>query len=175
MARVALILLFVITGRLSAETRALPNLTADNLVGVWEAIPSPDSVGMANAVYRMDIAKDSQSYLTAVVGPAPYCRFVCRLVDYELKDGRVKLHFHSIDGAEPTRIYGIRDVLIEGAAVGEAQGGAISGTLKLAKTGSYPESSEPVFFKKGKWTREFERVSQDAERIIREQREKPKT
>jgi hypothetical protein len=71
MKRVAISVLLVVSGRLWADVRALPNLTADNLVGVWEAILSPGSAGMANAVYRMDIAKDSESYLTAVVGPAP--------------------------------------------------------------------------------------------------------
>jgi hypothetical protein len=44
------------------EVRSLDPLTGKAaLAGVWEAVPGGDAVGMASAVYRMEIANDAES------------------------------------------------------------------------------------------------------------------
>jgi hypothetical protein len=159
---------------LLGEVRAMPSLTKENLVGIWEAVPGGDAVGMASAVYRMDITKDSESYLVAMIGPAPYCRFLCRLVESTVGDGKVMLRFRTAAEAEPTRVYGDREYIIEGTGVGDSEGGAITGKLISRKNASYPETTQDIFFKKAPWTRDLQQLSKDAERAIENQRRKPK-
>jgi hypothetical protein len=156
-----------------AETRSLPVLTQDALYGVWEAVV--DDGSMATGVYRMEISRESPSYLVALIGPVPYCRFLAQLVDSEVKDGKVRLHFRTVLGAKPTRIYGEREFVIAGIGSGDNESGAIKGTLRSLKNDDYPEALEPVFFKRPAWTQDLDRISKGAEGIIAEQRRKPKT
>jgi hypothetical protein len=159
-----------------AETRSLDPLTDKRaLAGVWEAVPGGDAVGMASAVYRMEIVNDAESYLVAIVGPAPYCQFLCHLVDISLVDGKVTLRFRSAPGAKPTHIYGDREYVIEGTASGDTDGsGAIHGKFISRKTDDYPESVNEIFFMRRPWTRDLQQLSKDAERAIEEHRRKPK-
>jgi hypothetical protein len=160
----------------SAEVRQLdPLIDKRSLAGVWEAVPGGDAVGMASAVYRMEIANEAESYLVAIVGPAPYCRFLCRLVECSLVDGKVTLRFRSAPGAKPTRVYGEREYVIEGTASGDPDGsGAIRGKFISRKTDDYPESVDEIFFKRAPWTRDLQQLSRDAEQAIEEQRRRPK-
>jgi hypothetical protein len=168
--------LLILTAAVCAEVRSLDPLTRkDQLVGIWEAVPGGDAVGMASAVYRMEIAEDSDSYLVAMIGPAPYCAFLCRLEESILVDGKVTLRFRAAPGAKATHIYGDREFVIEGTASGDVDGsGAIHGKLISRKNADYPESTDEIFFKRDVWTRDLLQLSKNAERAIEEQRHKPK-
>jgi hypothetical protein len=149
------------------ETRSMPSLTEDKLIGVWEAVMGVES-GMGTGIYRMDIRKGAESYLIAVLAGSRSikdARFLCRLTDHDLRDGKLKLRFHIIDKIDPDR-----EFLLEGSAVGEDEMGSIIGKLTITGSRYFPNSNGEIWFKKGSWTREFSEASKKAEDLIEQQR-----
>jgi hypothetical protein len=88
--------------------------------------------------------------------------------------GGVKLRFRTVPGAEATRTYGDREYVIDGMGWGDAESGMIRGKLTKKRTSSYPESTSEIILKRRQWTRDLQQISQDAEKIIEDERQRPK-
>jgi hypothetical protein len=160
-----LALLLLSSFRAAAEIRAMAQATKDGMVGVWEAVVQDQS--MATGVYQMVIPKEGDAYLIHLFasGAGAYSMFFGRAAAIELADGNIKIRFTMA----PEHIQYCDWVEIQGYAVAEADTGAITGKIvKHRKSGPAHEWSEPVSFKKGRWIQDLERVSNEANRILRD-------
>ena len=90
-----------------------PNLRPEQMLGNWEAMAEVSST--LNAIYRMEIAKTGDSYLTEVreYPDAFQIYFISRLTKMEVKDGKVNLTFTALGGGR--RPY--HSIRIEGSAL----------------------------------------------------------
>src|SRR5437870_1990939 len=91
----ALVALIPVT---ASPMRNLPSVTKETLVGTWEAVMPTEEVGVGGGLYRMEIRRDSDSYLVGVVfardGSA--VQFVSRSVGLEVVHADLKLRFQTI-------------------------------------------------------------------------------
>ncbi len=153
---------------LFATTTALPPLTQEGLIGVWEAVEETGSIAIG--LYRMDIRKEpGESYLVKVRASGTE-RIVARLVSFQLHEGNVTLRYATAPQGVDKRV---REFVVEGYAAGEGEIGAITGKLRSLRSWSYPESAHDVRFRKGAWTRLLGPVSETAEKLIQGERNKP--
>jgi len=147
------ILLFPFSAAVSQDRP--PPLNSDTIVGVWEAV-SED----ACLLYRMEINKNGESYLALVGAPKAYYRAVFRLVSSDIKEGKIKLHFHDISGKNA-----MTDLWIEGKGVWYGgEDGEIRGTIA---GNDENEEKQPIRFMKGTWTRMLAELSKKAEETIK--------
>ena len=146
------------------ETRAMDKATRDGLVGVWEAIVQDQS--MATGVYQMIIPEEGDALLLKLFSlgeDKSYSHFFGRASSIKLADGNVTIRF----AVEPGHIEYADWVEIQGYAVAEGAAGAITGKLiKHRKNGPLREWSEPIAFKKGRWIRDLQRISDEGNRIL---------
>lgn len=131
-------------------------LNSDTIVGVWEAVQ--DGVLL---LHRMEINKNGESYLALVPPPKGFYRGVFRLVSSDIKEGNIKLHFHTISAKKTA----LTDLWIEGKGVGYGgEDGEIRGTI--AGNGEN-EEKRAIHFMKGTWTRMLAELSKIAEDSIK--------
>ena len=149
-----------------AETRAVPPATREGLAGVWAALVRDGS--MATEVYQMIIPKEGDACLIQLVALAndrSYSRFFGRAAAIELVNGNIKIRFVMA----PEHIKYCDWVEIQGYAVAEGESGAITGKIIGHRAdGPVHEWSQPVQFKKGPWIHDLERISNEAEKILRD-------
>jgi hypothetical protein len=161
-----LLALLLISVSAFAETRAVPPATREGLAGVWEAVVQDGS--MATEVYKMIISKDGDACLIQLVAlpdDRSYSKFFGRATSIELLDGNIKLRFTMA----PEHVQYCDWVEIQGYAVAEGEGGAITGKIIMHRPNGPPhEWTEAVAFKKGPWIRDLQRISDEAGRILRD-------
>ena len=149
-----------------AETRAVPPATREGLAGVWEALVQDGS--MATEVYQMIIPKEGDARLIQLVAlpdNRSYSKFFGRATSIDLLDGNIKLRF----AMAPEHVQYCDWVEIQGYAVAEGEGGAITGKIIMHRPNGPPhEWTEAVAFKKGPWIRDLQRISDEASRILRD-------
>jgi hypothetical protein len=164
----ALLLPFLLLIAVSAlaETRAMRPATREGLVGVWEALVQDGS--MATEVYQMIISKEGDARLIQLVAlpdDRSYSKFFGRATSIDLLDGTIKLRFTMA----PEHVQYCDWVEIQGFAVAEGEGGAITGKIIMHRPNGPPhEWTEAVAFKKGPWIHDLERISNEADRILRD-------
>ena len=146
-----------------ADAKVWEPLTNETLVGTWEAVMPIEST-MVAGLYHMEIRKDSESYLVGMI-TAPnepaWERFVFRVTASEVNDGKVTLHFRGkYEGKEA-------EVVFDGSGAGLTEQGAIGGKFRYMNGQAFDGFSGEIWFKKGAWTREFDRTSKEAEKLIR--------
>lgn len=143
-----------------------PPLAQGDLPGSWEAVAEADST--LQAVYRMEIADQGESYLVEVrhYPNGSYVYLLARLVSSDLKDGKIRLSF------APFRIKSEFDVIvIEASAFGKEQP-AICGKLTKRSSSGYTQT-EQVNFKKGPTFVALLEASKVAEEAINKERKTP--
>jgi len=137
-------------------------LTNDTLVGTWEAVMPIEST-MVAGLYRMEIGKKSESYLVGMIArpnESPWERFVLRVTASEVNDGKVALRFRGkYEGKEV-------EVVFDGSGAGLTDQGAIGGKFRFGDGKPFDGFAGDIWFKKGTWTRDLERISKEAERLI---------
>lgn len=149
----------------SADTRAVPAATREGLVGVWEAAAQEGS--MATEVYQMIIPKEGDAHFIHIVTAGKdrsFSKFFGRATAIELANGNVQIRFIMA----PEHINYFDWVEIQGYAVADKEIGAITGKIVKHRTQPRDEWSHPVKFKKGRWLRDLARISDEADRIIRD-------
>lgn len=137
-------------------------LTKETFVGSWEAVMPIEST-MVAGLYRMDIHSEGDSYLIGLIArpnEAPWERFVLRLSKSEVNDGKVRLRFQGkYEGKDV-------EVLFDGSGAGLSDQGAIGGKFSQSNGKRFDGYGAEIWFRKGAWTRDFERISKEAERMI---------
>ena len=137
-------------------------LTNDTLIGTWEAVMPIEST-MVAGLYRMEIRKDGASCLVGIIAlpnEPPWERFMFHMTVSDVADGKVKLRFHGkYEGKEA-------EVIFEGSGAGLAQQGAIGGRFTYPNGRAFDSFPGEIWFKKGSWTRDLERTSREAEKLI---------
>jgi hypothetical protein len=170
----ALLVFLVLPLAALGDIIVLPDITRETLVGVWEAAMPTEDSGIATALYRMEIARDGDSYLVAIyAGPdiPQAVRFVARLTAAEVSDAKINLRF------KMRRYHDDKDedLIFQGSGVSQDDRGAIHGKFTAAGGKPFTLFEGDIWFHKGSWTRQFEEASKKAERHIRQLRNQPKT
>ena len=160
--RALLILLVLLPVQLRANTIATGAITPDTLVGTWEAVMPQDHSGAAIGVYRLDIRRDTDSYLVASYTTSDSPSLVARLVSSEVVDGHVKLRFAVVQPKESDP-----ELIIEGSGGADQEGGRLDAKFSTL----YGE----VTFRKGAWTRVLESASRKADEFMQKLRNQPRT
>jgi hypothetical protein len=143
-----------------------PPITAETLVGVWEAAPV-----LHGLVYRLEINKRGPSYLAFVYGSE---NLVYRLTSSKVSHGTVELHFQCLtdrrQGRE-FRVHGgpeMNELWISGKGDAGEKGGIFEGTLRM-KDSVYDDdfTTSPIAFAKPPWTRDLTTQSKKSEALIK--------
>ncbi|MEY2536767.1 MAG: hypothetical protein QOG67_507 [Verrucomicrobiota bacterium] len=146
-------------------------LTKESLVGTWEAVMPMEST-MVAGLYRMEIRKDAASSLVGIIAlpnESPWERFMFHMTASEVADGKLKLRFHGLyEGKEA-------EIIFEGSGAGIGEQGAIGGRFTYSDGHPFDSFSGEMWFKKGSWTRDLERTSKEAEKLIQARHNKPKS
>jgi len=164
------LLILLIPVCILADTKIWEPLTNDTLIGTWEAVMPIEST-MVAGIYHMEIGKDSNSYLVGII-TAPneqtWERFVFRLTSAEVSDGKVTLHFRGkYEGKEA-------EVAFDGSGAGLSDQGALGGKFRYMNGQAFDGFSGEIWFKKGPWTREMDRTSKEAQKLIQSLRSEAK-
>ena len=155
------IALLVLIPLLATATQVVdPPVTAETLVGTWEALPEQHPP----LLWHMEIKEKGDSYLAqAIVGGG--CCTPQRLLSSVVSGGKVKLHFASAVVKE-LRDVTLPDIWIIGSGVSTKERGVIEW-----KNCDDPScAGKPgIYFIKGTWTRDVAEASKMVEKAIREQ------
>jgi hypothetical protein len=150
----------------SANEVGPPPITAETLIGVWEAAPV-----LHGLVYRLEINKTGPSYLALVYGSE---NLVYRLTSSKVRDGRVNLHFQCLSDrrqGREFRVHGgpeMNELWISGKGDASEKGGIFEGTLRM-KDSVYDDdfTTSPITFAKPPWTRDLTTQSKKSEALIK--------
>jgi hypothetical protein len=160
---------FVVT----ATQEIRPLVTAETLVGNWEALPDLHPP----LLFHMEINKTGDSYLVQVtVGDTEYV--VRRLLSSEVKDGNIRLHFGEASSKNLRNVV-FADVWIvgRGTALLVPDVGTIEGRFCVCNDVPPPglpsRSDYNILLAKGAWTRDIGEASQEAEKAIKEKMSTP--
>ena len=139
-----------------------PPITAETLVGIWEAAPS-----WSGCAYRLEISRAGPSYLACVIGSE---HLVYRLTSSNVDNGRVVLKFHCLtDRREHQFPHGgpdLNDLEISGKGWADETNGIIDGSLKIRYRALDPVESEPISFTKPPWIRRAAEQAKICEGLI---------
>jgi hypothetical protein len=140
------------------------NLNPEQMLGSWEAVAEFGSA--LNAVYRMEIVKPGESFLTEVRNyPKSFeIYFIARLTSMDVKDGKINVSFTTVGTVRP-----YDSIRIEGSAFGEKNDATISGRITKHR-GDYLET-ENVTFKRAPLFSALLEASKAAEAAIKKQRQ----
>jgi hypothetical protein len=172
------LLAILITAPITADVTARPPVTKETFVGVWEAL-FPD----AHHLLHMEINSRGDSYLCWAVVRWTTSNEECscwRLLNFEIKDGVVKLHFG--DGFSNKSEAAIRELWM----IGTGDAIDVQGELDAQFCGnSWPDtpptpatsfgvvefpSAGHIFFRKQTWARDLASAAQTAEQMIADAR-----
>lgn len=152
--------LLLLPAAVIAMAPAMPNLTREHFVGVWEAIVQDDS--MASGVYQMLVPEKGDATLIQLFAGGQ-SKFFGRAASYDLDDAKIKIRFMM----DPAHVHYYDWIEIQGSAIGDREGGAIVGKIIKHRANTVlDEWSEPVFFKKGRWVQYLDVASKEAEKIL---------
>ncbi len=160
------LIIFLSASVMIADQVVDPPVTAETLVGTWEALPEQHPP----LLWHMEIKKEGVSYLAQITAGTG-C-IVRPLLSSEIKDGRIRLHFGKASSKEmPNDAAPDIWVIGKGSAVADPPRGVIEW-----KSNDAPADAAKlgVYFIKGTWTRDVAEASKVAEKAIKEQTPSPK-
>jgi len=156
-------LLLCLVASAAATIQTVSDLTADRLVGTWEAIAVKDGLPF-ESVYQISFTAPDAAYFVGMSSKDALSppSFLGKLSSSNLAKGHIRLQFSAIGDSTD---YYCDQVAIDGRATRSGDEASIEGTITLhLRNGK--TSTERVLFANKRWVQDFVEISKRAQEIL---------